>query len=365
MAPPMALSRYLASRFFKTFLGIIALTALLFFIAQLVELPRRAEGNYEVQLAELLLMSLYQIPGLVEQTLVFSVLYGSMWTFLSLSRREELTAIMAAGVSNWQILRIPLLIAALTGLLAMTALNPFAAFCNARFHQLEAELQLRSAPQDKAPGNSRGFWMRQMSEEGPFLIYALSSRDNNQRLDNVVFLRYRADSDMSLWIRADEAQKHPMGWVLRNALVYGKNDKTTSWKRYSVKTRLSSELSTTISLRPASVSFWNLPGFIALMELTGVSSAHYQLKYQSLLARPLLLCSMVLIAAFFSMRLFRIDNIIWLVLGGLITGFLLYFANIWIYQLGRLETIQVVLAAWLPALAATLIGAITLFIRGN
>ena len=62
----------------------------------------------------------------------------------------------------------------------------------------------------------------------------------------------------------------------------------------------------TISLAsPETMSFWDLPSFIRLLEVSGFSTQRHRLYFNALLARPFLLCAMVLVFAFVGIYLLR------------------------------------------------------------
>ena len=100
---------------------------------------------------------------------------------------------------------------------------------------------------------------------------------------------------------------------------------------------------------PETVSFWRLPGLASQTARAGLDPTAYQLKYQELLARPLTLASMVLVAACFSLRFFRMGGIEYMVSGGIIAGFVLYVATKVVSDLGGagfLSTVRCRLGAW-------------------
>ena len=107
---------------------------------------------------------------------------------------------------------------------------------------------------------------------------------------------------------------------------------------------------------PDTMSFWALPGFIDLLEKSGFSAQRHKLYLYSLLARPFLLCAMVLIAAIFSLRMQRRGGTTTMVIGGVAAGFLLYFLTDVVFALGLSSTIPVALAAWTPFGISTLLG---------
>jgi lipopolysaccharide export system permease protein len=96
------------------------------------------------------------------------------------------------------------------------------------------------------------------------------------------------------------------------------------------------------------MSFWSLPGFIRLLQRSGFPAQRHRLYFDILLARPFLLSAMVLVAATFSLRRERRGGTTMMIVGGVATGFLLYFLSDLIFALGLSATIPVTLAAWTP-----------------
>jgi len=56
-------------------------------------------------------MSLLKLPDIAQKLLPFAVLLGAIFAFSRMSRNHELVATRAAGVSAWQFLTPPLLVA--------------------------------------------------------------------------------------------------------------------------------------------------------------------------------------------------------------------------------------------------------------
>ena len=105
-----------------------------------------------------------------------------------------------------------------------------------------------------------------------------------------------------------------------------------------------------------SVSFWRLPSSIAQQGTAGLDANDYRLQYQTLLARPLLLVAMVLIAATVSRRFARLGGIGVMILSGIGAGFLLYVVTKMAKDLGIAGLVAPAVAAWTPAAVAALIG---------
>lgn len=114
--------------------------------------------------------------------------------------------------------------------------------------------------------------------------------------------------------------------------------------------------------QPESVSFWELPEFIEFFEAAGFSAHRHTLYWHTLVASPVLLAAMVLVAAVFTINPnLRSGKLLVRVLGGVIAGFALYFYSKVTYALGLSETLPLVLAAWSPAAVTLLLGVASLF----
>ena len=86
-------------------------------------------------------------------------------------------------------------------------------------------------------------------------------------------------------------------------LVLGDAEKTArTLPVYTFKTDLTVARIQDSFSSPSTVSFWELPRFIASLEATGFSALSHRLHWHSLLAEPLLYCAMILIAVLPSAR---------------------------------------------------------------
>lgn len=111
---------------------------------------------------------------------------------------------------------------------------------------------------------------------------------------------------------------------------------------------------------PETLSFWDLPAFIDAIEDAGFSGSRHRLYFHKLLSLPFLLCAMVLIASVFTLRLSNRSGIGYMVLGGVMAGFLLYFLSDVTIAFGLSGAIPPPLAAWTPTIITMAIGTASL-----
>ena len=113
--------------------------------------------------------------------------------------------------------------------------------------------------------------------------------------------------------------------------------------------------------RPETMSFWRLPHFIKTIEAAGFTGNRHRLHYYALIAYPVLISSMIFIAASFTLRINRRTGTTAALLGGISCSFALYFVTDIVHALGLSASIPILLAAWTPAGISTLIGLAMLF----
>jgi len=106
---------------------------------------------------------------------------------------------------------------------------------------------------------------------------------------------------------------------------------------------------------PDTQSFWNLRRQGRLLNDAGFEASAYELRWHRLLALPLTLAAMTIVATAASLRLVRRGGAFQLAATGAAVGFVLFFAENFLAAFGRTGVLPVPLAAW-AAPAVTLLG---------
>jgi lipopolysaccharide export system permease protein len=356
------LVRYFGLSFLRTviavFIGVFALVALIDFI----ELLRRSSDEHGVSALLVARTSLYRIPQLTERIMPFAILIGAMSSFLDLSRRNELVVARSAGISAWQFIMPAIVTALIIGTLATTLYNPLAATLQEKSKRLELQI-FGGRAQSGLQSTGTGFWLRQKSPDGQSVMRAVSSSDQGLRLGGVTVFTFDADGHYRERIEAKTATLQPGFWQLTDARVYGGDDPPVERKIYELKTNIAAAQVRESFSTPEAVSFWELPAYIRTAELAGLGAAGYRLQYHKLIARPLLLAAMVLLAAAVSLRFFRFGGIQRMVIAGILAGFLLYVLSKIAEDLSKADLMSPQMAAWLPAIVGGLVGFIALLYR--
>ncbi len=355
------LGRYMSRRFLYSIIAVFVLCYILIFFVDFIEILRDSGKGQGVSTAKLALISFLRLPVFTELTMPFAVLIGAMGAFLTLSRSSELVIIRSSGMSVWQFLQPGLFVALILGVLAVTLYNPLAASAKAYSEKLYAE----AFGNDKTMMTAKrggGSWLRQDSVDGPSIIYAKAVANHGLSLAGVSLLQFDSNKKFLERVEAQKATLMNGYWQLENAQVSGTDGKSQFYKSYIVSTYLTPAQATESIGSVETVSFWELPRFIEFAERAGLSADRYKLAFQLLLAKPLLMAAMVLVAATCSLRSFRFGKIQTMVIAGLSAGFGFFIFSELSRKLGTSGVVPATVAAWTPiVIAACLAVTVLLF----
>lgn len=350
----VTLSGYITRQFLASIALVFAVLLGLVFLIDSVELLRRTGNRNQAGLGTVIEMALLRIPFMSQKIIPFAVLFGGMLSLTRLTRSHELVVARAAGVSVWQFLLPGLSLALVIGVLIITLFNPLASATTWRYEQLEAKY-IRGQTSLLAVSSS-GLWLREAGEYGQMVVHALRISQKDMTLHDTTFYLYEGADQFARRIDAETAALENGYWDLRNVLISAPNQITEARDAFRLETSMTFNQIQESFAPPETMSFWDLPGFIETLEAAGFSAIKHRIHWHSILAIPLLLCAMVLIAATFSLRLTRRGGTGLLVLGGLFAGFLLFFLTDVLLALGMSGSIPVILSAWAPAGVFTLLG---------
>ena len=352
------LYRYLAVQFFLGVVVVYSAFLVLAFSIDIVDLLNRTAAH-SVGTSVVVGMAVLQLPDLGQKMLPFAILLGGVFTFVRLSRSQELVATRAAGVSAWDFLLPPLAVAVLVGIFAVTVVTPVSARMFAQFSGMEARYVKGEASQLSVSQN--GLWLRQGNEKQQSMINALRVTNQGQHLEDVIIFLYGASDHFTGRIDAKIGDLQDHAWLLRDAWVSGAGGTPQHHATYTLETTLTPAQIQESFASPDTLSFWDLPGYIRAAQAAGFSAVRYQLYLYTLYALPALFAAMVFMAASFSLRLAREGGVSKVILFSAACGFGVYFFSVFTQILGQSGAVPVLLAATAPAIASILIGMTLLF----
>ena len=158
-------------------------------------------------------------------------------------------------------------------------------------------------------------------------------------------------------IEAKSARLENGSWLVEEGQRVRPNEAAEPFGQLRLPTKLTTAKIEESLASPDTMSFWDLPGYVSLLEQSGFSAERHRLHFNVLLARPFLFCAMVLVAATFSLRMQRRGGATLMIVSGVAAGFLLYFLSDIVFALGLAAKIPVLLAAWTPTGVSMIFGA--------
>ena len=236
----------------------------------------------------------------------------------------------------------------------VAAINPLAAAMLARYEQMDGQY-LRGSVSRLAVSSS-GLWLRQADDRTKSVIHAVRMTSEDMTLRDVTVYLFDDKNRFSRRLDARDAHLGDGKWELKNVLVTTPGKPSWRQATYSLPTDWTAAKIMDSFSPPETLSFWHLPGFIDLLDKAGFTATRHRVYWYSLLAIPVMLGAMVLIAASFSLRLARRGGVAILIGSGVLFSFFILFLSNVVQAMGLAGTIPALLAAWTPAAVTLLIG---------
>jgi lipopolysaccharide export system permease protein len=316
-----------------------------------VEQLRALSGRTPLALVSAVYLTMLKTPLLIEQTLPFVVLVGTMIVIVRLNRRSELIAMRAAGVSAWRFLTPSAATALMLGVLSSVVLDPIASTLY-QIYQVRAN-DLRDSRTALTSGHD--VWLRQGDGVQQTVIHANVADPRSGALTDATFLVFDVQPDSSLKfsrrIIARRADLRDGFWQLRNVTESVPGGKPEAFQQLALPTALRQQALQDRVVDPSTLSFWRLPGFLHESRQAGLAPLRYELRWQALLSAPAFLAAMAAIGAVFCLRLPRLGGLGQMAATGVAIGFGLYFANRLVSAFASADAIPPLIAAWAPPFA--------------
>lgn len=360
------IQRYIFRECVASLVLTLSIILLAIILVDVVEQMRTIGGRTQIGIDVAFSLTMMKTPGLILETLPFAMLVGSILTYSQLSRRSELPAIRASGVSAWRFLGPVMVLAGLLGVLMVTVLDPLATRLNQDFEATRARLIGGVAPAAEGVWLSQGDLEAGAGDETAVLpgsnqqaiIHGRRVVGRGQSLENVTFWYFRpgpggpADREFTHRIDARKAQLTPGFWQLTGVIENRVGGEILRSETLALPTNLDSDTLLSRFASSKTIPFWDLPGFIQDGRAAGMDVSDYVLKYNTLLALPVFMLAMSLIGAVVCLRLARSGGLSRLIGAGALAGFVLFFATRLASGMAASGATPPEAAAWCPPLFA-------------
>ena len=340
------LNRYIIKRVMSgTTLAFIIVTGIIMLV-DFVEGSRNFGADENIGLSTLLFLTILKTPTLIEQTIPFVILFGLMGTLYNLNRRSELIVLRASGLSAWKFLSPAILTTAFFGLIWSLIFNPLASLAMDTHDNF-----LKRTTGTEINKTDKAIWLREGDDVSQTVIYAKEVDILNRRILDTTFYIFDYDKEGTARFNrrfdAKGAQLVTQGyWQLEEVIENAEGELTRSQSAISLPTTITMEDISSFAHNKSSVPFWGLMQEIRRTEKAGFSAVSLRMQFNKLLALPVMLIAMTIIAACVSMRFNRKGGALRLLIIGSFLGFAVYFADNVVSAFGQATILPILLAAW-------------------
>lgn len=379
LAPTGTLAAYLTKRFLVALGGVLAGMFVLQFLLG-VEAHISSYGELELNPLEIVGLALLKVPESIYLLLPPVVALATLWMSVRLSLTSEMPVIRTFGRSALSTLSVPAAVAALIGIVVVTAANPLISAMSKKHQEMVAR---DNGDSTQILIQTDGLiWLRQVIDNRQTVIRSSTARDGKVFEDVHVFVfnsegqptrRIHAitgefvDNTQTYGNRSDTGtsdigQVSSPGFCLQGLRVWDSppqqeagNDPTREIATECLATKLTPDQIRDSLDHPNRVSFWNLFAMVGRLDEAGFSSTNHRLQLQSELAKPFYFAAMVLLGGALALRQSRFASVpltVALSVTAILSAVILEdFARL----LGEREDVHIALAAWLPPIVVFLI----------
>lgn len=348
------LGRYFFRRYIVTAFWFLLGVSAIIFLADFSETSRRLSGFSGYTVFGALAMTAMRVPLILQQTIPTLSLFIGMTVLISLNRRYELVVTRAAGISVWQFVMPFVVGAMLIGMLTLLVINPLAAWGQRESISMESSWRQAS---NRAKPSSFVPWIRQISGDEDTIIGAKSYRNSGTELIDVVLFHFDKDGVVTMRQDAKTAKLEDGYWMLNEVLENRPGEIPVRLETAQVRTNLKQEYIQESLSQPETVAFFDLSRKIEIGKSFGISTRPLETQFHSLLSLPILLVAMTLIAATVSLKFSRFAQSRSMILGGIVSGFVLYVVTVLVKAFGSSGAIPPFVAVWIPVIVASALGA--------
>ncbi|MEK9611669.1 MAG: LptF/LptG family permease [Alphaproteobacteria bacterium] len=350
------LFRYFAKRhLFWTGLCLLGLTAVVSII-QTVELIRRVSvlKNNTVEV-NFLMLSMLNLPAVIDVVLPFALLSGSMLCFNALNRTNEFVVTRGMGTSIWSALSPAFLAAFGVGLFFIMVINPIGSFTA---KQYEKQMVAIFGTDDRNLSvTADGIWLRDKQEDRQLIIHGDALDAANVSIINPVIYQFAAPGELQARLRGSAMLLTDTGWMIENAMAWdndgGRKEIGTLMLATNIAT-LDIERSTE---PPHTIPVYTLPRFIQMLKNTGLPTINHSIHFHQLLALPLLMVGITMLGARFTLRNVNRGRRMQLFTRGVLIATAIFIYGYLMQILGSTFRVPPAIAGWTPAITILLVGA--------
>lgn len=299
-------------------------------------------------------LSLLRLPSLLTLLMPFVILIATMICLLRLSERRELIIMRMGGLPAWQFLSPIILCVGVLGVGQITILDPLAA-TGLRTYQNNYTTQIA---RPEFSFSESGVWLHESDGEGSRILRAkhINTFQSQAVLSDVIFRLLDRQDNYLYRIEARTARLRGKQWQLTQARIIRPGAQSVEHDIWQLPTNLDVDDLNHYYRPSENLVLWQLPAYIETAKAKGADTKEHIVRLHQLLATPITLIAMVLLAACFSIPTARVLSSSRVVGFTIASGIAFYLISTMALKLAETNLAWPALAAWLPSVLVILLG---------
>ena len=321
-------------------------------ILDISDLYNKTRLKNNITFDHIFLLTLESIPLRADTVLLYAVLFGTVLCFLELRKTQEFIILRINGLSIWKSFLMIAVVPLIFGILSILILNPLVAITQ-NIYLIHHDSLFDTGINTLTISND-GLWIRDKSNFGGVLIRGDHLEPNLGKITNPIFFLQKTKDQLSIRINADWAILKNKIWRLENAKIDGEN--FNSSKKIFIQSILTKKDLNRTASEPESLSVFQLPRFIKILESTGISSSRYKIYFHKVISQPIAFIGITALVAASIFGWFSRTPPTRMTVFALCGGFFYFFIQRLSSALGSSEQIPILIASWLPSVMLLVIG---------
>ncbi len=321
-------------------------------LIDLIDLNNKTRLKDNIKFNDIFLLTLENIPLRADELLFYAILFGSVVYFLELRKSQEFLILRTNGISFWKSFLIISIVPIAFGLFSIFILNPTISFSQ-KIYSINHEKIFGKGTYSITISN-QGLWLRDRSNLGEIIIKGVYLDSENSKIKKPVFFLINSETQATKRIDADWAYLENYNWILKNAMVNGESFNSSN--KLNIKSVLTKNDLKYTSNNPFSLSVFEIPKFIKILNSTGIPSTGYKVYFHRVFSQPIAFIGIVVLCGALIFRkhsrLVPVKTISFAIVG----SFIYFFIQRLFVALGASEQMPIILATWIPSIVLLVLG---------
>ena len=346
--------KYILLLFSKTLIEVILVFFSLILIINLFEeinflREENVTGYYPIFLA------LLNAPSIIFDILPFIFLISTLWFFIKLINKNELSIFKYTGITNNKILGIVVVFSFIIGLFLIFGYYTFSSKLKSQY--LLKKNQFTSDDKYLAVITENGLWIRDEVNETINIINA--DKINNNLLVNVSIVQFDNNFNLLRSIDSKEVDINTKEWIVKNPVI-SKNNSTEKVESLILKSNFDLEKINNLFSNLTSMSLLKISELKKDYLSLGYSTVDIRVYEHKIYSLPIYLAIMTLLSGIIMFNSKHKKSKILNIILGILLSVVIYYGNYFSSLLGSNGKIPIILSIWLPLIVLMIISTIGL-----